>query len=656
MAEQQGGDSPYKLVISLTVLDDLGDKLYSSIPAVLSEAVANAWDADAREVSIQIDFATKTIVITDDGVGMDLNDVNDKYLTVGYRRRESGQVTTALGRHVMGRKGIGKLSLFSIANDIEIQTVKLDENGTAVVNGRHRFLMCLEDVRKSAKDRGEYRPVPLSLEGIEIKKGTRLKLSNLRRTPIATTIPALRRRLARRFSIIGSRHGFSVVVQGSPIDVADRDYFNQLQYLWLIGDVGDEFEGQISKVEKSGTIPGQIVVDDMTYSVTGWIGTFDEQRSIVEGDNTVVVHAWGKLLHEDLLSEVKAGGLYTKYIIGEIRANFIDLDDKPDIVTTDRQHLIEDDPRFQSLVSWLKATVLSTVEGIWGDWRAEDSLSRALTIDAVKDWHATLSPDNKRFAKQLFAKIGKLHLADEDTKGELYRNAILAFEKLRLREELMKIEELPEDADLMVVGKIFSGIDEIEAVEYHSIAKSRLAVIDAFSKIVDEDQKEKIIQQYIFDHLWLLHPSWERASTNARIEEAVIKEFENVELTDEEKRGRIDIRYKTAAGKHIIIELKRASVSVNVYDLSKQLAKYREALLKCLEDKFPQEPIAVEVISILGKPPTGLDAEAMSKTMDPINARYITYETLIKEALDSYREYLEADQRVTKLMGILDRL
>jgi ABC-type branched-subunit amino acid transport system substrate-binding protein len=35
------------------------------------------------------------------------------------------------------------------------------------------------------------------------------------------------------------------------------------------------------------------------------------------------------------------------------------------------------------------------------------------------------------------------------------------------------------------------------------------------------------------------------------------KEFEKVRLTNEEKRARVDIRYKTAAGKHIIIELKK---------------------------------------------------------------------------------------------------
>ena len=119
-------DSPYHMTLSLNLLNHLGINLYSNVPAVLSETVANAWDADAESVDIVIDKGEGTIVITDDGHGMDLADINGKYLTVGYRRRDSGNqgaTSPKLKRPVMGRKGIGKLSLFSIARDIRIYTI-----------------------------------------------------------------------------------------------------------------------------------------------------------------------------------------------------------------------------------------------------------------------------------------------------------------------------------------------------------------------------------------------------------------------------------------------------------------------------------------------------------------------------------------------------
>lgn len=44
----------YVLTLDLRVLDHLGINLYSNAAAVLSEAVANAWDADAEKVVVTI--------------------------------------------------------------------------------------------------------------------------------------------------------------------------------------------------------------------------------------------------------------------------------------------------------------------------------------------------------------------------------------------------------------------------------------------------------------------------------------------------------------------------------------------------------------------------------------------------------------------------
>ena len=106
------GNDPFELDIDLNVLNHLGLNLYSNVPAVLAELIANAWDADATRVDIAIDRPPNrpdqtSIVISDDGCGMDDADVRGKYLKVGYQRRQgpSGDQTFA-GRPVMGRKGL----------------------------------------------------------------------------------------------------------------------------------------------------------------------------------------------------------------------------------------------------------------------------------------------------------------------------------------------------------------------------------------------------------------------------------------------------------------------------------------------------------------------------------------------------------------------
>src|SRR5207249_4695244 len=66
------------------------------------------------------------VVVKDYGTGMDAHDIQDAYLRIGRnRRQETGKATSPVkGRALMGRKGIGKLSAFGIASELEVRTIK----------------------------------------------------------------------------------------------------------------------------------------------------------------------------------------------------------------------------------------------------------------------------------------------------------------------------------------------------------------------------------------------------------------------------------------------------------------------------------------------------------------------------------------------------
>lgn len=649
------------MTLSLGVIDHLGLNLYSNIPAVLSETVANAWDAEATEVEIEINTDEQVITIVDNGHGMDTGDVNKKFLTVGYRRREEDtSITPRLGRHVMGRKGIGKLSLFAIADTITVHTVKTDLETGEQLSPPDGFVLRTPDIReemKRAGGSGTYSPEALDSDSIDLEAGTRLELSELKVRATVATGRHLRRRLARRFSIIGADHAFTVRVDGEPITVEDRDFFHKIEYLWTVGDDDEDYVGQARNAKKTTNLSG-VVDGALGYEVSGWLGTVQTHDSIDEGNNTVVILAWGKLIQEDVLSAIKAGGLYTKYLIGELRADFLDLDEKDDIVTSDRQSLKEDDPRYTQLLAYVRDELLRPIENSWRDWRRDEGAKDALSNPVIEEWYETLSADNRKYAKRLFGKIYQLPMDREVDRLELYRNAVLAFEKLALQQRLSQIDELPDDVDFTVLQTLFDGIDELEAAEYHEIARGRLQVIQRFTGIVDSE-REKVIQRYLFDHLWLLDPSWERASTNARVEQAVTKEFDHLDeqLTEEQKKGRIDIRYRTAAGKHIIIELKKYDAHVNVFDLSQQIEKYRSTLETCLREQFQDPHPAIEVIVVHGRPLSGVDdPNRRDAILEDVSARAITYDVLIQQALESYQDYLEANQRISRLSALLASL
>lgn len=651
--------TPLEMTISLNVLNHLGIGLYSNIPAVLSEVVANAWDADAEHVDIQIDTGEETITILDDGVGMTRPEINQKFLNVGYRKREEeGPKTKVHKRHVMGRKGIGKLSVFSIARRVEVVS---ERDGA-----KTGFVMDRDDIRRQIENAPDkpYRPDEIDTSTVTFPKGkgTRLRLRDFDKR-INWTETYLRRRLARRFSVIGSRHNFEVSINGNPLTAKDRDFYRDLEFVWHFGE-RPAWIDDLSEVHSVVELDNHILIPDAKdpdtlrkERVSGWIGTVVEPSKLDEPNNAIVVMAHGKLVQEDILHHFGEAGVYADYLIGEIEAEFLDADDQDDIITSGRQNVKENDPRFRALAAFIGPT-LKEIKNRWTDLRKERGTQKATENPAVKAWYDHLGGDNKKYAKKLFGKLESLNIPDPAAKTQLYRSSLLAFEKLALKDSLSVLESLETQVDFDALRALIAGMDDLEATHYYEIIRGRMEVLREFQDLLPES-KERVVQEYLFDHLWLIEASWERAAANPRIEEAVTTEFEDVtdSLSLEERRGRIDIRYRTAAGKHIIIELKKYDRSVDVYELAAQLRKYRSALAKCLKEKFPKENRQIEMISVLGRPPRPLEEpEVVEDTLNALNARFVTYDDLIKNALESYSDYLARQREVSTLIALIEEI
>lgn len=641
----------YSLTIDLSTLNHLGVNLYSSVPAVLSEAVANAWDADAKTVEISI--RNGSITITDDGHGMTKDDCNKKYLTIGYERRSADGPTSPGGRIVMGRKGIGKLSLFSIARTIEIHSAWRGKE-------RAGFKMDLEKIKQRISDEGKsgaacpLEPVPESK--MHIRQGTMIRLTNLNKH-VSEDPKTVRKRLARRFSIIAANKKFSVKINGAPITAADRDYFANLDYAWYIGAEGRKMVAKCKceKNELGGTVDAV-----KEYAVSGWIGTTKEQKHIDDENNKITVLARGKIIHEDILGDIKVGGIYSKYLIGEIQADFLDYDELDDIATTNRQRVVEYDERYALLREYVRNDVLQKIQQRWTELRTKDAKNRALRDPAIKEWFNGLEPGNRRYALSLFRKIEAMRGMDKDTRIELYKTHIVAFHTLAVHGRLAELERIEDDGGLDALLAIIGDMDELEALHYYDITKSRLEVLEKFEDLVDDDAWERVLQEYLFKHLWLLDHSWESTGTDRRIEESFRSECKKIGkdvLADDEKNARPDIRYVTAAGKHVIVELKRRSRRVNIYDLSKQVSMYKQILTKLLKRKNPDEVPQIEIVCVLGSDPApDHEVRQSQKYLMLNNARYVTYESLISHAKNAYAEYLERKNEIRGIREVIDRI
>jgi len=172
-----------------------------------------------------------------------------------------------------------------------------------------------------------------------------------------------------------------------------------------------------------------------------------------------------------------------------------------------------------------------------------------------------------------------------------------------------------------------------------------------------------VIRDYIFEHLWLLDPSWERAKGTEHAE-TLVNNFlkgDPAILKGAEKSGRIDIGYHTAGGRHVIIELKRASVATPLDDLTKQIGKYRDGARRLLRTTdYSGWPL--DIVCLIGKPPPewddvdGTGPQGVTEALKNVDARIIFYDQLLSNSQQAYADYLEKHIKADRLWGIFDAI
>lgn len=110
-------------VISSRTARMLGRENVSSSNIALLEIVKNAYDADAKSVNIEFKFESTEpyIIISDDGDGMSFDELHNHWMVVGTNIKER-EPKSKKGRIKVGKKGIGRLALDSLAEKAVIKT------------------------------------------------------------------------------------------------------------------------------------------------------------------------------------------------------------------------------------------------------------------------------------------------------------------------------------------------------------------------------------------------------------------------------------------------------------------------------------------------------------------------------------------------------
>lgn len=320
-------------------IEHLGLQMYSTLPPVIAEVVANAYDADAENVRIYLeDIEQKSITVTDDGHGMPFIDINDKFLAIGRNRRKEGEGDRSPIKHraVIGKKGIGKLSFFGIARRIEVETIQ-DKKKNA-------FALDWNDLMKS---KGIYKPeilIPKDTTTRE-KNGTRVMLSViLRKSPFDPKNIAIS--LSRLFSVFGDDFIVKIVYN------KDEDnailVTNELKYEYVDEELSWKFPVANKKFETDyqyqNDIKGNIV---------------SSKKTIPEVMRGIALFSRGKLVNDHSFYTIKATSLGYSYITGWLDVSFIDDWKEKDVIATNRRSLRMEDEDVEDLVKFIERAITS---------------------------------------------------------------------------------------------------------------------------------------------------------------------------------------------------------------------------------------------------------------------------------------------------------
>jgi len=106
----------------------LGRELITDRITALFELVKNSYDANARNIHVTflnvnpVGKDTK-IIIKDDGIGMDITDLKDKWMVIGTASKRKNRLSPApFNRKMVGKKGVGRFAVDKLGSKLLLQT------------------------------------------------------------------------------------------------------------------------------------------------------------------------------------------------------------------------------------------------------------------------------------------------------------------------------------------------------------------------------------------------------------------------------------------------------------------------------------------------------------------------------------------------------
>ena len=111
------------------IINDLSSGIYSSPASCIKELVNNSYDADASLVNIRIKPIDDTIIVIDNGTGMNAKDFDNNFAWISKsNKRNSKERSEIYNRPLIGKIGIGFIAVNEICHSLKVTSSKKGES------------------------------------------------------------------------------------------------------------------------------------------------------------------------------------------------------------------------------------------------------------------------------------------------------------------------------------------------------------------------------------------------------------------------------------------------------------------------------------------------------------------------------------------------
>lgn len=608
-------------------IDLLGHQMYGGAVPAVAEFIANAWDADSKSVDITIPedptLKDAAIIVRDFGEGMTFDELNEYYLNIGYERRKIRGETTPSGRLVMGRKGIGKLAGFGIAEDIDLCSIK--EGNLVQFNLNYTELK-----EKQAIQNFEF--IPERDEATAEPSGVIVTLKNLK-LHRNINIDNFKTSISRRFAL--NTDLMKIKVNGKEITKENLDFEHR--------EPVKKGEWKEEEIEGFG-------------KVTYWFGFLTETIKDKELRG-ISIFARDRIAQTTPFFFNLTGGINgqvgLEYLTGQVKAN--SLDDETDYIATPRQTVNWQFGNAQLLEEW----GVNKIKSLCADWKKRKDQKN---LDKFKHNYSEFFPRIENLQKQekedlisALEKIAGLERIEENDFKVIANSMISGVERESVKKVIRKINAASESS----LPELYEAIKEwdiIGAVSTAEVVYGKIEIIEQFKKHIDDRLPEKTkggkldMQIFIREHSWLLGYEYEQLGpadfhhekgTDKWIEEVILKVDKEFKKSDEREGRRFDLLCIKNDYQIEILELMKPGLSLD-YDHVVRLNRYVTRIQSYLNEQSANLPFRGKTVHGFLIADNPLSDSSVGSTLQSLrtNLSAITWNGLFNDVQARYKEYI----------------